>query len=604
MSASSTPSVSVDEVVGSTNLSYLQKVVDMSYLQKVVDKHIKKSIKSTPAPSTSAPVPAPSNHITVNVSSLAPRSTPSNIVFPPPFPSFPASSPLPLPTFNPPSFPTPSASTPSTSSSVWSKLDSNFDIINKHENSIRQMVQSGESIPDLFLTKLDPSGIEMLRSFFKESREDNLVNPDPQRRSVRVNYGTKKDLPANVQTHRTSIEMKCTATDQKGPVYHLKCYDMFIKKLKKLPSDLIRHVVLAGGSPLFHITQMGWLSDHDLFIVDTTDPERVLERLLYHFREILDISFIVRTENSVTLRTNLGTIQIVLRAYKSPAEVILGFDIGPSACCYVPFTDTYYVTPRAYYSIKHATIHVDIERMSETYNQRLVKYAHKGFTIYIPTPLQIRHFDEAHRFVANLKGYSFIAPFVIKKTQERLNQSLSGLLAGLLFGPKTFRNIFKHFSCDYCQISDAALKETGYSSKSGNSKKARSGVRLIKSNQNKVVGYGFNPFGMSKLSLVFHLDPKDVETGYWRETKPEEVQFPDLEFMSKNPGTQHTGSFNPVNMTWDKWISTELKISDFDDPDPVPAPVVSASSSVEDFVTESGVRLTTKDIERLRALLC
>ena len=89
-------------------------------------------------------------------------------------------------------------------------------------------------------------------------------------------------------------------------------------------------------------------------------------------------------ENGAEMRGNL-TVQIVLRLYESPAEVLLGFDCD---CCCVGFDgDRVWGLPRALRAIQYGTnilnpLHAWPSKAS--YEFRLVKYALRGYSISVP----------------------------------------------------------------------------------------------------------------------------------------------------------------------------------------------------------------------------
>lgn len=444
---------------------------------------------------------------------------------------------------------------------IWQKIDPEFQRIKIVEDGFRYLIQNGMSvIPDGILIEVTPAMLSELPGEFREARKKNLANRDTQLRSVAI--GTRrcgKNFPGNVQEHPVTRE---TCLEWMGI---RECddgrYVRFINFLDKLPTRIRNHVILAGGAPLHYITRFGSLADFDLFITDSDNPENVLENLVEEFHEKLSVCYVFRTSHSVTLRTNLGVIQIVLRAYRHPAEVVLGFDLGASACCYVPATRKYFCTERSLRSIKTATLHVDIDRMSETYNQRLVKYAHKGFSIRIPTPITVRHFDDAHFFVSNFPN----SPRSMLKTRAFINQSLAGLLAGLLLGAKAFRRLLNNQETDYSKLSEAGMQALV----NRNYRNDKVGVKFIETEEDHIVtGYGFNPHAMKGFKLLFKLRDEYVQ-------KPLKKKFEDLTFIRENPGRQFTASFHPVDMSWDKWVNTEFTPDMFEEKT-VPAPSVSA----------------------------
>eukprot|EP01117_Protostelium_nocturnum_P012678 TRINITY_DN4670_c0_g3_i4.p1 TRINITY_DN4670_c0_g3~~TRINITY_DN4670_c0_g3_i4.p1 ORF type:complete len:940 (-),score=234.76 TRINITY_DN4670_c0_g3_i4:49-2814(-) len=177
------------------------------------------------------------------------------------------------------------------------------------------------------------------------------------------------------------------------------------------------HVFVAGGAVLACMTgrqlEEGYCnSDIDLFIhgtsvaeanqlviqiirtIQSNNPEKKEEEPKVenqanqskgdNEKRIKGGMILVRSKQSVTISCGFPkrNIQIVLRIYKSPAEVLLGFDID---CCAVGFDLTkVWVSPRALRSIKKRYNLVNPTRRSTTYELRLLKYSKRGFGVLVP----------------------------------------------------------------------------------------------------------------------------------------------------------------------------------------------------------------------------
>lgn len=76
------------------------------------------------------------------------------------------------------------------------------------------------------------------------------------------------------------------------------------------------------------------------------------------------------------------SIQIVLRLYTSPAEILAGFDVD--VACYAYDGDRVWANPRAIVSMMRQSNTVDMTRRSPSYEVRLAKYSSRGFEVYIP----------------------------------------------------------------------------------------------------------------------------------------------------------------------------------------------------------------------------
>ncbi|KAJ3300926.1 hypothetical protein HDU76_005966, partial [Blyttiomyces sp. JEL0837] len=128
-------------------------------------------------------------------------------------------------------------------------------------------------------------------------------------------------------------------------------------------------------------------SDIDLFIygLDEASAKTRMEEI---YNQIVDavpfetLSF--RTSHAVTIVSQhpYRYIQIVLRLYKSPAEVLTGFDVD---CCAVGFNGKdVYCAPRAFCALVTQTNTIDLTRRSPSYEVRLAKYAERGYEIRFP----------------------------------------------------------------------------------------------------------------------------------------------------------------------------------------------------------------------------
>ena len=75
-------------------------------------------------------------------------------------------------------------------------------------------------------------------------------------------------------------------------------------------------------------------------------------------------------------------VQIVLRLYSSPSEILTGFDVD-APCCAFDGTRVW-ANPRSVVSMMRQANTVDITRRSPSYEVRLSKYSFRDFEIYVP----------------------------------------------------------------------------------------------------------------------------------------------------------------------------------------------------------------------------
>eukprot|EP00004_Rigifila_ramosa_P006668 TRINITY_DN1758_c0_g1_i12.p1 TRINITY_DN1758_c0_g1~~TRINITY_DN1758_c0_g1_i12.p1 ORF type:complete len:903 (+),score=178.72 TRINITY_DN1758_c0_g1_i12:636-3344(+) len=162
-------------------------------------------------------------------------------------------------------------------------------------------------------------------------------------------------------------------------------------------------------------------SDVDLFVHARTQAEAT--QTLRHIYETVKANSktsktlrVIRTKYAVTI---LGEwphsrhIQIVLRLYKSPAEVLMGFDID--ACCVGFDGESVWTLDRCRRALTKQYNLVDLTRRSLTYESRLFKYSKRGFSVAVPNlkreKINPRLFDnppETQVGLAKLLIYEFL----------------------------------------------------------------------------------------------------------------------------------------------------------------------------------------------------
>lgn len=467
--------------------------------------------------------------------------------------------------------------------SIWLTRNPEFHQIKTDEDALRAKILSGETIqPYESLIKITPEISEELSSSFKAARGRNIKSRDPQRRTIISYLKAKQEKLTNDDSrHRPLLanvsegESSCSYNANTEYFKNKYAYSIY-SLISSLHPQVRKHVVLAGGAPLNRIMRQGRFHDFDLFIVGTDNPGEIVQAIIDHFHNssITRINYCMRTEHSITLSlSNNNKIQIVLRSYKTPAEVVVGFDLDASGCCW--HEDALYCTPRAYYSIKTACLYVDLNRMSTTYNQRLVKYAKdKGFSIDVPCEITIHHLNEA----LYLFSRYFLSAFRVKKTRNSrfeldsrkiLNDSLIGLLVTQFLGERATRIPGFATTSDYCPVSDADFEKNKEAASDEISQS--SGINFFRTDDAggvKTTGYGFRTWNLSP-QYVYDLGNL---TKYIQESELELNIPPVAKFITENPGTQFSASFHPVDMTWDKWLSLDVAI-DFGETTPPTATV-------------------------------
>lgn len=127
-------------------------------------------------------------------------------------------------------------------------------------------------------------------------------------------------------------------------------------------------------------------SDVDLFIygLDERSALKKLSQIESNIRDgLLCETTVVRTKYAVTVVSQYPVhhIQIVLRLYKSVSEILTGFDVD---CACVAYDGSQvWATPRAIVAFTTQANTIDLSRRSPSYENRLSKYSHRGFEVYL-----------------------------------------------------------------------------------------------------------------------------------------------------------------------------------------------------------------------------
>ncbi|CAK5281900.1 unnamed protein product [Mycena citricolor] len=129
-------------------------------------------------------------------------------------------------------------------------------------------------------------------------------------------------------------------------------------------------------------------SDVDLFLwgLTTEQAEKKIVQIYEAVRDSVpwDVTC-VRTKHTISIHSQYPyrSVQIVLRLYSSPAEILAGFDID-APCCLYDGTRVL-ANPRAIVASMRQCNTVDMTRRSPSYEVRLAKYAARGFEVSIPS---------------------------------------------------------------------------------------------------------------------------------------------------------------------------------------------------------------------------
>lgn len=137
----------------------------------------------------------------------------------------------------------------------------------------------------------------------------------------------------------------------------------------------------------FYHEKIAPASDVDLFIYGLSEEEAI--KKIIQIEQCIKDSILteittVRTKNAITIVSQYPTrhVQIVLRVYKSVAEILTGFDVDCSCVAYDG--KQVYAAPRALTAYMTQRNTIDLTRRSPSYESRLSKYSHRGFEVYWP----------------------------------------------------------------------------------------------------------------------------------------------------------------------------------------------------------------------------
>lgn len=128
-------------------------------------------------------------------------------------------------------------------------------------------------------------------------------------------------------------------------------------------------------------------SDVDLFLYGLT-PEQAEVKINMIYEAVRDSIpwdvTCIRTKHTVSIHSQYPyrAVQIVLRLYQSPAEILAGFDVDAPCCAFDG--ERVWANPRAIVAMMRQCNTIDITRRSPSYEVRLAKYSSRDFEVYVP----------------------------------------------------------------------------------------------------------------------------------------------------------------------------------------------------------------------------
>jgi hypothetical protein len=143
------------------------------------------------------------------------------------------------------------------------------------------------------------------------------------------------------------------------------------------------NILVAGGS-ISSIMFDTNVSDFDIFVygLGRDEATRRVYMLIQEFTKLGQDIKIINSPRCTTIKVGDMKFQVIHRLYNSIAEILYGFDISS---CAVGFNGRdIYFTELAKFSFEYMCNVIDLTRRSTTYEQRLIKYLRRGFSIIMP----------------------------------------------------------------------------------------------------------------------------------------------------------------------------------------------------------------------------
>lgn len=175
---------------------------------------------------------------------------------------------------------------------------------------------------------------------------------------------------------------------------------------------------IAGSAAMYIAGVVDDYTDIDVFVTD----RRVVDDIK---NSIVDVKEILVTTNSITFKRDIPRdargelheqfktrepvhripntkskyVQVILREYKTPSEIVHGFDLD--CCGYILVDNRLYYTVRSKYSTELGYNFFDPTRSSPSYPNRLAKYNLRGFDIWLPFFDRLEFNEEYFNKLAN-----------------------------------------------------------------------------------------------------------------------------------------------------------------------------------------------------------
>ncbi|KAL9656478.1 hypothetical protein ABK040_005242 [Willaertia magna] len=264
-----------------------------------------------------------------------------------------------------------------------------------------------------------------------------------------------------------------------------------------------------------------------------------------------DDILVIRTGNSVTFyfQYPIRPVQVVLRIYKSPSEILMGFDCD--SVCFGFDGNQLLCLPRARRALKYRINLVDPDRQSTTYELRLLKYAKRGFRVAVPgyDPKKVKNTllmgsenirQTKYTYYRGALGYASLTNMSGLARLLLFRQAMKVLYKTKIFAAiggkksisKTITSIekMKNPKKDYIEL------KIPYSSFYTPRVNYNNIDRVVKFFLDELQHKPFFIYKLNDVQSVLHVPDKDNDSTLKN----------DVEWITIEPGRQYVGSFNPT----------------------------------------------------------
>ncbi|KZW00292.1 ankyrin [Exidia glandulosa HHB12029] len=325
----------------------------------------------------------------------------------------------------------------------------------------------------------------------------------------------------------------------------------------------------------FHEDAIWAASDVDVFLWGLSGPEEAEKKCIQIYEAVRDSIpwdvTCVRTKHAITIHSQFPyrSVQIVLRLYASPAEILAGFDVD---CACVAYDGSrVWASPRAVAALMRQCNTIDVTRRSPSYEVRLAKYNSRGFEISVPD-LRRADIDPTiyERALSRMTGLARLLVLEkITSSEERMEflsarRSLRGIPSKSSQYVRRARKYKGDLKGDTAGLDISSYENAMFHIPYGPKYDAARIERLIYGND-LGLNSTFNPKNKGRPNLHRHTaffgtmteciedcceycpDPVDDEAKALQATEDEVYIRGRVQFIEDDPGRQSVGSFKPLD---------------------------------------------------------